>query len=258
MSNYRLVGAWVIFLAGWGTTAVGQEELPATKPSKNPAATRRAGAAPDPSADAILATARGKAGYGIGMTVGQKLVQDGVIPEDLAALVLGIKDGLAQQKPRISQAQFQAAMLKFQEENETRLAEQLKAEGPKNLEEGKVFLDKNKTKKGVVVLPSGLQYEVLQQGKGPSPKKTDKVTTHYKGTLIDGTVFDSSYDRGEPVQFPVGEVISGWTEALQKMKVGDRWRLFIPANLAYGEKGSPPVIGPNEVLIFEVELINIL
>jgi FKBP-type peptidyl-prolyl cis-trans isomerase FklB len=109
----------------------------------------------------------------------------------------------------------------------------------------------------VVQLPSGLQYQVLKKGDGPSPKATDRVKTHYHGTLIDGTVFDSSVESGQPVSFGVNEVIPGWTEALQLMKVGDKWRLFIPADLAYGVQGVPPDIGPNSVLIFEIELLGI-
>jgi FKBP-type peptidyl-prolyl cis-trans isomerase FklB len=127
----------------------------------------------------------------------------------------------------------------------------------KNQKEGEVFLAENKKKKGVVTLPSGLQYHVITAGTGKIPKATDTVTTHYRGTLIDGTEFDSSYKRGEPASFPVNGVIKGWTEALQLMKVGSKWQLFIPSNLAYGPQGAGQVIGPSATLIFEIELLSI-
>jgi FKBP-type peptidyl-prolyl cis-trans isomerase FklB len=122
---------------------------------------------------------------------------------------------------------------------------------------GQKFLDENKKKPGVVTLPSGLQYIVIKEGTGAKPVLTDKVTTHYHGTLIDGTVFDSSVERGEPASFPVNGVIKGWTEALQMMPVGSKWKLFVPPALGYGERGAGGVIGPNATLIFEVELISI-
>jgi FKBP-type peptidyl-prolyl cis-trans isomerase FklB len=133
----------------------------------------------------------------------------------------------------------------------------MKAQGEKNKKEGEAFLAENKKKEGVKTLPSGLQYKVIKEGTGKSPKATDKVSTHYRGTLIDGTEFDSSYKRGQPATFPVNGVIPGWTEALQLMKVGSKWQLFIPSKLAYGERGAPPVIGPYSVLIFTVELLAI-
>ena len=125
------------------------------------------------------------------------------------------------------------------------------------IEAGQKFLDENKKRKGVTVLPSGLQYEILKAGTGPKPTKEDKVTTHYHGTLMDGKVFDSSVERGQPAQFGVSQVIAGWTEALQLMPVGSKWKLFVPSNLAYGDKGAGGNIGPNETLVFEVELISI-
>ena len=129
--------------------------------------------------------------------------------------------------------------------------------GEENLQKGKAFLEKNKKTEGVIELPSGLQYKIIAQGDGPKPSINDKVLCHYKGTLIDGTVFDSSYDRGQPIDFPLNGVIKGWSEALQLMPVGSKWILYIPPELAYGEKGAGNVIGPNETLIFEVELISI-
>lgn len=132
-----------------------------------------------------------------------------------------------------------------------------KAEGEKNLKAGEEFLAANKSKSGVVTLPSGLQYEIIKEGTGPKPKAEDKVKCHYQGTTIDGKVFDSSIERGEPATFPVNRVIPGWTEALQLMPVGSKWKLYVPANLAYGERGAGKDIKPNSVLIFEVELLEI-
>jgi FKBP-type peptidyl-prolyl cis-trans isomerase FklB len=136
---------------------------------------------------------------------------------------------------------------------ETKMAE----EGAANKKEGDAFLAANKTKEGVVTLPSGLQYKILKAGTGPKPKTTDTVISNYKGTLINGTEFDSSYKRGQPATFPVGQVIKGWTEALQLMPVGSKWQIFVPADLAYGQRGAGPDIGPNATLIFEVELMSI-
>jgi FKBP-type peptidyl-prolyl cis-trans isomerase FklB len=127
----------------------------------------------------------------------------------------------------------------------------------KKIDEGRSFLEDNSKMEGVVTLPSGLQYMVVREGDGPKPKFTDRVTTHYRGTLINGTVFDSSYERGQPATFAVNGVIAGWTEALQLMKVGAKWKLFIPSELAYGQQGGGQLIGPNEVLIFDVELLSI-
>jgi len=132
-----------------------------------------------------------------------------------------------------------------------------KKEANKNTEKGKLFLEDNKKNDGVIELASGLQYKIIKEGEGEKPTLNDNVTCHYKGTLIDGTVFDSSYDRGEPIEFPVNGVINGWTEALQLMPVGSKWMLYIPSNLAYGERGAGDRIGPNETLIFEVELLSI-
>ncbi|MDX9881357.1 MAG: FKBP-type peptidyl-prolyl cis-trans isomerase [Prolixibacteraceae bacterium] len=133
-----------------------------------------------------------------------------------------------------------------------------KKEADKNLEAGKSFLETNKAKEGVVTLPSGLQYEILKEGNGPKPTAEDKVKCHYHGTTIDGKVFDSSVDRGEPAEFPVNGVIPGWVEALQLMPVGSKWKLYIPAELAYGERGAGADIGPNSALVFEVELLEII
>lgn len=203
----------------------------------------------------LLESARGKASYGIGMSIGRQLSQEGVAVDDLESLLLGIQDALESRDPRITEAQFQAAMLVMRQQQQMKLNEVAKA----NQQEGKAFLEKNATRKKVKTLASGLQYEILKAAaKGAkSPKATDRVSTHYKGTLLSGTEFDSSYKRNEPAEFGVGEVIAGWTEALQLMKVGEHWKIYIPSELAYKEAGSPPVIGPNATLIFELELLSI-
>jgi FKBP-type peptidyl-prolyl cis-trans isomerase FklB len=148
-------------------------------------------------------------------------------------------------------------MAAFQKEMMAKQQELAKKLGEKNKKEGEAFLSENRKKEGIKALPSGLQYKVVKAGTGKKPKSTDTVTTHYRGTLIDGTEFDSSYRRGQPASFPVSGVIAGWTEALQLMEEGAKWQLFIPPNLAYGERGAGSQIGPNATLIFEIELISI-
>jgi FKBP-type peptidyl-prolyl cis-trans isomerase FklB len=152
---------------------------------------------------------------------------------------------------------MQDTLRNWQTEMRNKRTEQQKVQGEKNKKEGATFLAENAKKPGVTTLPSGLQYKVLTPGSGKSPTSNDVVKAHYRGTLIDGTEFDSSYSRGQPFTSPVTRVIKGWTEALLKMKVGDKWQLFVPGDLAYGERGSPPKIGPNAVLIFEMELLGI-
>lgn len=211
-------------------------------------------AAPQRSVE--LKTTRDQASYAIGLNIGRSLEADG-LDVNAEALMQGIRDALAKAQPRLTEEQCRAAMNVFQREASGKMNERRRTEGDKNMREGQAFLQANKAKEGVVALPSGLQYKVLQSGQGPSPKLNDRVRVHYRGTLIDGTVFDSSVERGEPAVFAVGGVIRGWTEALQKMKVGDKWTLFIPPDLAYGPQGAPPAIGPHAVLIFDVELLGI-
>jgi FKBP-type peptidyl-prolyl cis-trans isomerase FklB len=175
---------------------------------------------------------------------------------DTAALLAGVKDALEGKTPRLTDEQMQAEIKTFREERVAKQEAKQKAQAEKNKTDGEAFLAKNAKEEGVVVRESGLQYKVLQEGTGPMPKVDSVVTVHYRGTLIDGTEFDSSYKRNEPLVLPVGGVIPGWTEALQLMKEGSKWQLYIPAALAYGERGAPPVIGPNAVLVFEVELIS--
>lgn len=199
--------------------------------------------------------------YGVGHNIGKNLAAN--IARDSVelnhdALVRGLRDALGDTAGRLlTDQQIQETMMAFQR----RLAEKQqvaqRAVAEKNLKEGEVFLAENKKRAGVVTLPSGLQYEVITEGKGIRPKADQKVTTQYRGTLIDGTEFDNSYKRGQPAAFVVKGVIAGWTEALQLMRVGSKWRLFIPSNLAYGEHGMQELIGPNATLIFEVELLDV-
>jgi FKBP-type peptidyl-prolyl cis-trans isomerase FklB len=208
------------------------------------------------TADVPLKTTRDQASYVVGLNIGRQLQADGA-EFNIDALVLGMRDVLGKVKPRLTDEQMKAALTAFQQEMESKLTTRRKQAADKNLPEGRAFLAANQKKPGVVTLPSGLQYAVLKKGTGPSPKVTSNVSVHYHGTLIDGTVFDSSVQRGEPAKFPVGGVIRGWTEALQLMKVGDKWRLFIPSELAYGPDGAGDQIGPHSVLVFDVELLSI-
>lgn len=203
-----------------------------------------------------LSTTAGQASYAIGMNIGNSIKNDG-LDVNLQALVAGIADAMAGNKSKLTDAQAQAAVQEFVTAMQARQADRMKSAGDKNKRDGEAFLASNKQKQGVVTLPSGLQYMVIKAGNGKQPKLTDTVTTHYHGTLIDGTVFDSSVERGEPATFSVGGVIRGWTEALQLMKVGDKWRLFVPSELAYGPRSPSPEIGPNSVLVFDVELLNV-
>jgi FKBP-type peptidyl-prolyl cis-trans isomerase FklB len=199
-----------------------------------------------------LTNLKDKISYIIGRDMAANLQKQGIEVE-AEAFVQGMKEAMAGKPSVLSQAEAQQAMMALQQEVSQR--QQSKASG--NKKAGEDFLAQNKTKEGVQTLPSGLQYQVLQPGTGRRPGKTDKVTTHYHGTLIDGTVFDSSYERGEPATFPVNGVIAGWTEALQLMQEGAKWRLFIPSNLAYGSRGAGSDIGPDSTLIFDVELISV-
>lgn len=194
-----------------------------------------------------------KASYSIGYSMAANVRREFGDDVDLAAFQAGVQDQLAGGDSRISEAEANAALQALVAAKQA--AQQVKAE--ENRSVGKDFLAENGKREGVVTLPSGLQYEVLTAADGPKPSATDRVTTHYRGTLIDGTQFDSSYDRGQPATFPLNNVIAGWTEALQLMSPGAKWRLYIPPELAYGERGAGGSIPPNSTLIFDVELIEI-
>jgi len=198
-----------------------------------------------------------KGSYLIGHNIGSQLKGDDV-DADINALIAGIKDGLSGKDSQIPAKDARSVMQAFQKVVQEKASSKAKVEGEKNLKEAKDFLAKNAKKAGVKTTPSGLQYEVITAGDGATPKATDKVRTHYKGTLLSGEVFDSSYDRGEPAEFPVNGVIKGWTEALQLMKVGSKWKLYVPLELGYGERGAGGAIGPNAALVFEVELLGIV
>jgi FKBP-type peptidyl-prolyl cis-trans isomerase FklB len=194
--------------------------------------------------------------YSVGYQVGGDFKRQGVeLNPDL--LVKGIQDALAESKPLMTPEEMRKTLVDLKKKIVADQRKQQEEQGQKNLAEGKAFLAKNAKKKGVKTLPSGLQYKVIEKGNGTSPKKTDSVTVNYRGTLIDGTEFDSSYKRGKPATFRVDGVIAGWTEALQLMKPGAKWQLFIPAKLAYGGRAAGPRLGPNSTLIFEVELIKV-
>ena len=197
-----------------------------------------------------------KLSYTIGVDIGENLqAQSMAINADL--LAQGIKDAVGDKPLKLSKEQMQKTLEDFQKQLMEKQKQVLKEQGDKNSEQGQKFLAENKGKPGVKTLPSGLQYKVVQAGKGTSPTENDFVTVEYEGTLINGDVFDSTYKRGTPVNFKVSQVIKGWQEALQKMKPGATWMLYIPPELAYGERGLGGPIGPNETLIFKVHLVSV-
>ncbi len=208
------------------------------------------------SADKGLETLEQKASYSFGVDFAKRLQQQG-IDLDIPALNRGIKDQAAGGKLAFEQGEMNQFKAEYTEQLRAQLLKEQEALAAKNLEAGKKFLAENAKKEGVVTTESGLQYKVITQGDGPSPGPSDTVTTHYRGTLIDGREFDSSYSRGQPASFPVNGVIKGWTEALQLMKVGDKWELYIPSDLAYGPAARSELIQPNTTLIFELELLGI-
>ncbi|MCL5097318.1 MAG: FKBP-type peptidyl-prolyl cis-trans isomerase, partial [Candidatus Omnitrophica bacterium] len=192
----------------------------------------------------------------IGVRLGTIWKEQGV-DVDLDTVMLGLKDGLAGTPTLMTEKERDQTLMDYQKELRAKVEEKRKEEGAKNKKEGEAFLAANKVKPGVVTLPDGLQYKVITEGKGENPQATDTVTVNYKGTTIDGAEFDSSYQRGQPATFPLNRVIKGWTEALQLMKPGAKWELFLPPTLAYGELGHGPKIGPEATLIFEVELLSV-
>jgi len=203
-----------------------------------------------------LTTTKEKQSYAIGMNLGENLKAQSV-DIDPTLLTRGVKDTLTGAKPLLTPEEERATLMELQAGLRKNQMEKMQKASEKNKKEGVEFLTANKAKPGVVTLPSGLQYKIITAGTGPKPTATDSVSCNYRGTLIDGTEFDSSYKRGQPTTFPVSGVIKGWTEALQLMPVGSKWQLFVPASLAYGDRAASALIGPDATLIFEVELLSI-
>ncbi|MBI3475821.1 MAG: FKBP-type peptidyl-prolyl cis-trans isomerase [Acidobacteria bacterium] len=255
------------------TPAAKTEPAPAAKAKTAPAAktakTPPAKAAPaKPTAKApgaaaskgagvtTLKTTKEKFSYALGMNLGANFHKQAV-DVDPNLVAQGIRAAMAGGKTLLTEAEAQAALTEVQTELRKKQMEKMQVTGEANKKEGDSFLEANKGKEGVTALPSGLQYKILTAGTGPKPSATDSVVCNYRGTLINGKEFDSSYKRGQPATFPVNGVIKGWTEALQLMPAGSKWQLFIPSSLAYGERGAGGDIGPNATLIFEVELMSI-
>jgi len=219
--------------------------------------TRKAGAAkPKGQSVVTLKDEKDKVSYALGLNMGGNLRSQS-IEVDPNIVLQGLKDALAGGKTLLTEEEARATLMQLQTGLRAKQEEKMKQSADANKKEGEAFLASNKSKEGVVTLPSGLQYKVLTEGTGPKPAVSDTVVCNYRGTLINGTEFDSSYKRGQPATFPVNRVIKGWTEALQLMPVGSKWQLFIPSELAYGERGAGGDIGPNATLIFEVEIISI-
>ncbi len=253
------------------------QQPPAAKTEQSPAAKAQPAAPAKPKAPATKATAakaaaaktaaatalktrKDKFSYALGMNLGANLgtnLQKQSVDVDPNIVAQGLKASLAGGKTLLTQEEAEAVLKEVQSELLKKQQENLQVAGEANKKEGDAFLAANKAKEGVVTLPSGLEYKILKEGTGPKPTASDSVVCNYRGTLINGTEFDSSYKRGQPATFPVKGVIKGWTEALQLMPAGSKWQLFVPSSLAYGERGAGGDIGPGDTLIFEVELLSI-
>ena len=254
------LAAGILLLGGaWAQQSSTSTTKPATaaKPATSTTTTKpRPTAAPATSQPLVLKTDKEKLSYAIGMNIGQSMKKDS-LDIDPAILSRAIKDAVTGSKPAMTEEEARTIVTAFRTEMVKKQQAEAQKAGEVNKQAGDKFLAENKTKDGVVTLPSGLQYKVIKQGDGPKPTASDTVVTNYRGTLIDGKEFDSSYKRGQPATFPVGQVIKGWTEALQLMPVGSKWQLYIPSNLAYGDRGAGGDIGPNSTLIFDIELLSI-
>jgi FKBP-type peptidyl-prolyl cis-trans isomerase FklB len=231
-----------------GAAKTGSQAAPAASPT--PAA--KEAATPNPN----FKSDKERQSYAVGMNIGESIHKQPV-ELDLNQLMQGLKDSMTGGKTLLTDDEAKTALGELGQQVRTKQEAKAKEAAETNKKEGEAFLAANKTKPGVVTTPSGLQYKILTAGTGPKPTATDKVICNYKGTLINGTEFDSSYKRGQPATFPVGQVIKGWTEALQLMPVGSKWQLFVPADLAYGDRGAGNDIAPGTMLIFEVELLSI-
>jgi len=206
-----------------------------------------------------LDTEDAKFSYAIGLEIGSSLEQiTDKTAVDVDILARGIRDQLSGADPLLDQEEAATVKQTVMNRMQAEAQEERQGAAVENASEEEAFLDTNAKREGVITTESGLQYEILEEGQGEKPNSTDRVTVHYRGTLLDGTVFDSSYDRGSPATFGVNQVIPGWTEALQLMSIGSKYKLYIPSKLAYGTRGAGQTIGPNACLIFEVELIEIL
>jgi FKBP-type peptidyl-prolyl cis-trans isomerase FklB len=272
--SYKLTNALALFTAGTilvvnapaqQTPAANAPQTPPTKsqPASTPSAQKPPAAKTQPTSAAksatplVLKTEKDKTSYALGMNIGKGLHKDSVdIDPDVFAR--GMKDALAGGKTLMTDEEAQATLTALQNQFRKKQEVVRQQAGETNKKEGEAFLAANKAKEGVVTLPSGLQYEILKEGTGPKPSTTDTVVCNYRGMLVEGKEFDSSYKRGQAATFPVGQVIKGWSEALQLMPVGSKWELFVPSDLAYGDRGGPGGdIGPNATLVFEVELLSI-
>lgn len=240
--------------AGTSPSASGQTSSQSSTPAKTTTGTPAK--KPSTAAPVVLKTDKDKESYAMGMNFGTGLHRQGMTL-DPALVSRGMKDAMSGGKTLLTEDEARDALSKLRNEVTATMEAKAKAEGAANRKEGDAFLAANKAKPGVTTLPDGLQYKVLQEGNGPKPTANDTVTVNYRGTLINGKEFDSSYKRGQPATFQVGQVIKGWTEALQLMPVGSKWQLVIPPDLAYGDRGAGQDIGPGETLIFEVELLSI-
>jgi FKBP-type peptidyl-prolyl cis-trans isomerase len=248
----KLTIATTLLAAGLGVAASAwAQPTPAAKP---------AGTASSAATSSELKTQKEKASYALGMNIGENLSKglerDG-IELDHAMFLRGMKDALAGDKLLLTDEEAKSVFTAYQKEVKEKQEAKMKVIGEQNKKDGEAFLAANKSKEGVITLPSGLQYKIEKQGDGPKPTATDTVECNYRGTLIDGKEFDSSYKRGKSASFPVVGVIKGWTEVLQLMPVGSKYQVFIPAELAYGARGAGADIGPDSTLIFEIELLSI-
>lgn len=205
---------------------------------------------------APLTTDTGKLSYSMGFKTGEAM-KTHTITIDTQDFSQGLQDGYQGTKPKLSEADMQSSLSSMQKQMVQKMQQQYAQDAEKNMQEGQTFLTNNAKAPGIVTLPSGLQYKVIDAGKGESPSLNDTVTVNYEGKLLNGTVFDSSYKRGQPATFKVGNVIQGWQDALTHMKPGATWMLYIPSDLAYGKQGSMGAIGPNETLIFKVDLLSV-
>ncbi len=249
----NLLVAGMLVLGNYASHA---QQTPPAKTQAPPAATTRRAPAAKSAVAPPLTTQKDKFSYALGMNLGTSLRRQSV-PVDPNILARGLKDALAGGKTQLTEDQAKAALMEVQTEMRKKQQEEMQQAADTNKKAGEAFLAGNKSKDGIVALPSGLQYKILTPGTGPKPAASDTVVCNYRGTLLDGTEFDSSYKRGQPATFPVSGVIKGWTEALQLMPVGSKWQLFVPSDLAYGDRSPGPEIAPGSTLVFEVELLSI-